>query len=192
MARAGLTAERVTLAAADIADQIGFDAVTVSAVARALGVKDPSLYSHVKSAQQLRERIALLALTELANVVASAIAGRSGKDALVAFAGGYRNYAKEFPGRYAASQMQLDPEVAAASAALKHSQMTRALLRQYNLEEPDETDAIRFLHSTFHGYVSLERGGGFQHSPRSADASWESLLNALDLILRTWPSVKLL
>ncbi len=188
MARAGLTPDRLTRAAADLADEIGFDNVTVSALARRFGVKDASLYSHLKNAQDLRTRVALLALAELADKVAAALAGRAGKDALVAFANAYRDYAKEHPGRYAAGQLELDPETAAASAGGRHAEMTRAILRGYDLAEPDQTDAIRMLHSMFHGYVSLETAGGFRHTPRDTDVSWSRSLDALDSLLRNWPA----
>lgn len=187
MARAGVTTERVTAAAADLADEIGFEGVTVSAVARIFGVKDASLYSHIKNVQDLRSRVAVLALAELADRGAAALAGRAGKDALVAFGNAYRSYAKEHPGRYTAAQMELEPEVAAGSAAGRHAAMTRAILRGYALAEPDQTDAVRLLHSAFHGYVSLERAGGFQHTPRAADASWSRALDALDVVLVNWP-----
>ncbi|MFI6264958.1 TetR/AcrR family transcriptional regulator [Micromonospora sp. NPDC051006] len=187
MARAGLTPERLTLAAAELADEVGLENVTISALARLFGVKDASLYFHLKNVQDLRIRVAGLALAELADQVADALAGRAGKDALVAFANAYRDYAKRHPGRYAAMQVDLDPETAAASAARRHSEMTRAILRGYQLSEPDQTDAIRMLHSTFHGYVSLERTGGFRHHPRTADVSWSRALDALDAVLRNWP-----
>ncbi len=188
MARVGLNTERLTVAGAELADEVGFDKVTVSALARRFGVKDASLYSHVKNSHHLRTRIALLALEELADRAAAAIAGRAGKDALTAFADTYRDYAHEHPGRYAAAQLDLDPETARASAAVRHSQLTRAVLRGYHLAEPDETDAVRLLGSTFHGYVTLERAGGFQHTPRSGGATWARILDALDALLRAWPT----
>lgn len=187
MARAGVTAERLTRAAAELADEIGFDNVTVAALARRFGVRDASLYSHVKSAQDLRVRMAVLALGELADLVAVALAGRAGKDALVAFADAYRDYARAHPGRYAAMRTELDDATARGSAAPRHSAMTRAILRGYHLPEPDETDAIRLLHSTFHGFVSLEAAGGFRHTPRATDLSWARALDALDAVLTNWP-----
>ncbi|MCW2865051.1 MAG: hypothetical protein JWP48_6759 [Actinoallomurus sp.] len=187
MTRAGVTAERLTQAAADLADEVGFENVTVSALARGFGVKDASLYSHIKNAQDLRVRVAVLALAELADRGAAALAGRAGKDALAGFANAYRDYAKEHPGRYAATRIELDPETAATSAAGRHAEMTRAILRGYELAEPDQTDAVRLLHSTFHGYVSLEAAGGFHHHPRDADVSWSRALDALDAVLRNWP-----
>ncbi|MFD0971083.1 TetR/AcrR family transcriptional regulator [Plantactinospora endophytica] len=189
MTRAGLTAERLTLAAAELADEAGLENVTVSALARRFGVKDASLYSHLRNARDLRVRLATLALTELADRAAAALAGRAGRDALVAFADAYRDYAGQHPGRYAAAQLDLDPETetAAADAARRHAEMTRAILRGYRLPEPDQTDAVRMLHGAFHGYVSLERMGGFRHHPRPADASWSRMLDALDAVLRNWP-----
>lgn len=188
MARAGLTPDRVTLAAADLADEVGFENVTVSALARHFGVKDASLYSHIRNARDLRSRVALLALSELADRAAAALAGRAGRDALVAFATTYRDYARAHPGRYAATQQELPELPASTAVARRHADLTRALLRGYDLPEPAQTDALRLLHSTCHGYVTLETAGGFRHHPRDVDASWAAALDALDTALRHWPS----
>ncbi|MFS4095313.1 TetR/AcrR family transcriptional regulator [Streptomyces sp. AF1A] len=184
MVRVGLTPERLTRAGAELADEVGFDQVTVSALARRFGVKVASLYSHLKNSQELRTRIALFALEELADRVADALAGRAGKDALAAFADAYRDYAREHPGRYAAARLRLDPETAAASAGVRHAQMTRAILRGYDLTEPDQTHAVRMLGSIFHGYVSLELAGGFEHSKPDAQESWAWIVDSLDALLR--------
>ncbi|WNI21213.1 TetR-like C-terminal domain-containing protein [Streptomyces sp. ITFR-16] len=188
MVRAGLTAERLTRAGAELADEVGFEQVTVSALARRFDVKVASLYAHLKNSHDLRTRIALLALEELADRGAAALAGRAGKDALTAFADVYRDYAREHPGRYAAAQYRLDPEAAAASAGGRHARMTRAILRGYDLTEPDQTHAVRLLGSVFHGYVSLEAQGGFSHSAPDSQVSWERVLDALDALLRNWPA----
>ncbi|KOV82016.1 TetR family transcriptional regulator [Streptomyces sp. NRRL WC-3618] len=188
MARAGLTTERLTRAGADLADEVGFDQVTASELARRFDVKVASLYSHVKNTQDLKTRIALLALEELADQAADAVAGRAGKDALTAFANVYRDYGREHPGRAAATRMRLDPETAAASAGVRHAQMTRAILRGYDLTEPDQTHAVRLLGSVFHGYVSLETAGGFSHSAPDSDETWTRTLDALDALLRNWPA----
>jgi AcrR family transcriptional regulator len=184
MARAGLTTERLIRAGAELADEVGFDQVTISALARRFGVKVASLYSHVKSSQDLRTGIALFALEELADRVADALAGRAGKDALAAFAAAYRDYAREHPGRYAAARLRLDPETAATSAGVRHAQMTRAILRGYDLVEPDQTHAVRMLGSVFHGYVDLEMSGGFDHTAVDPEESWSWIVDSLDILLR--------
>ncbi len=186
--RAGLTTERLVRAGADLADEVGFDQVTVSALARRFDVKVASLYSHLKNSQDLRTRIALLALEELADRAADALAGRAGRDALAAFADVYRDYARAHPGRYAAARLRLDPETAAASAGVRQAQMMRAILRGYDLPEPDQTHAVRLLGSVFHGYVSLELAGGFSHSSPDPQDTWAWILDHLDSLLRSRPA----
>ena len=188
MVRAGLTTERLVRAGAELADEAGFEQVTVSELARRFDVKVASLYSHLKNSQDLKTRIALLALEELADRAAEALAGRAGKDALRAFADAYRDYAREHHGRYQAARFRLDPETAAASAGGRHAQMTRAILRGYDLAEPDQTHAVRLLGSVFHGYVDLEAAGGFSHSAPDCQESWTRILDALDALLRAWPT----
>ncbi|GLW06472.1 transcriptional regulator [Microtetraspora sp. NBRC 13810] len=188
MARAGLTAERVTKAAADLADAVGFENITVSALARGFGVKDASLYSHVRNLQDLRERVTLLAAGELADRIAAAVAGRSGKEAMTAFANAYRDYALAHPGRYTATQSPVDPAVLATSTAYFRSiELTHAMLRAYGLSDPELTDAGRLMRSAFHGYITIEASGGFSHS-RDVQESWERALDALHLMLENWPA----
>ncbi|MFI6404080.1 TetR-like C-terminal domain-containing protein [Streptomyces sp. NPDC050548] len=187
MPRAGLTADRVVAAAADLADEVGFENVSLSALARGFGVKDASLYSHVRNLQDLRTRVAFLAGGELVDRIAVAVEGRSGRDALAAFADAYRAYALAHPGRYAATQIRIDQSLVAASPALRRTaDITYGLLRAYGLEEPDLTDAVRLLRSTFHGYCALESTGGFG-APRDVRRSWERVVDALHTALTHWP-----
>ncbi|MEV0270313.1 WHG domain-containing protein [Hamadaea sp. NPDC050747] len=187
MPRAGLSTERVVLAAADLADEVGFEAVSVSALARGFGVKDASLYSHVKNLQDLRERVALKASEEFADRIAAAVAGRAGRDALAAFAGAYRDFAVHHPGRYAASQMPLEPAVLERSSGPRRLiEATAAVLRAYALPEPDQTDAVRLLRSFFHGFADLEASGAFHH-PRGLDDSWARIVDSLHFLLEKWP-----
>ncbi|MGW2930632.1 TetR/AcrR family transcriptional regulator [Streptomyces sp. NPDC001156] len=187
MPRAGLTVERVVEAAAHLADEVGFEQVTLSALARHFGVKDASLYSHVRNLQDLRTRLALLAGGEMIDRIAAAVAGRAGKQALAAFADAYRAYALERPGRYAATQIRVDQALVADSPALRRTaEITYGMLRAYGLEEPDLTDAVRLLRSTFHGYCALEAAGGFG-APRDIQASWDKAVDALHVALEHWP-----
>ncbi|OSZ59187.1 TetR family transcriptional regulator [Streptomyces pharetrae CZA14] len=187
MPRAGITADRLVTAAVELADEAGFENVTLSALARRFGVKDASLYSHVKNLHDLRTRMALRAGGELIDRIAAAVAGRAGKDALAAFAGAYRAYALEHPGRYAATQIRIDQSLLADSPALRRTaEITYGMLRAYGLDEPDLTDAVRLLRATFHGYCVLEAGGGFG-APRDVDQSWNRAVDALHTALTHWP-----
>ncbi|MET4921555.1 TetR-like C-terminal domain-containing protein [Streptomyces sp. PSRA5] len=187
MARVRLTVDRLTEAAGVLADEVGFENVTVAALARRFDVKDASLYAHLRNAADLRTRIALLAVDEFAERVAAAVAGRAGKDSLVAFADAYRAFALERPGLYAATQMRVDPAITATPPSyLRTIEMTYGMLRAYGLTEPDLTDAVRLLRSTFHGFSTLEANGGFG-ADRDVRASWERTVEALHVLLEHWP-----
>ncbi|KUO12709.1 TetR/AcrR family transcriptional regulator [Streptomyces sp. DSM 15324] len=187
MPRAGLTADRLVAAAAELADEAGPDGVTLSALARRFGVKDASLYSHVRNLKDLRIRLALYVGGEMIDRIAPAVAGLAGKDALAAFAGAYREYALQHPGRYAAAQIRIDQDLAVDSAAMRRTaEITHGMLRAYGLAEPDLTDAVRLLRSTFHGYCALEAGGSFG-APRDVQRSWEKAIDALHTALTHWP-----
>ncbi|KQW47913.1 TetR family transcriptional regulator [Nocardioides sp. Root1257] len=187
MPRAGLTTDRVVRAGADLADEAGLDAVTLSAVARGFDVKVASLYSHVAGSADLREGIARLALDELADRASDALAGRSGRDALVAFATTYRDYAREHPGRYAATRIPVPADSPAVDAGRRHAALTRSILRGYDLDATASVHAVRLLGSVFHGFADLELSGSFDHSAPPADESWVAILDALDATLRRWP-----
>ncbi|MFJ8590970.1 TetR/AcrR family transcriptional regulator [Streptomyces sp. NPDC093598] len=191
MPRAGLTPERLVAAAADLADEVGFEGVTLSALARRFGVKDASLYTHVRNLKDLRTRVALLAGGEMIDRIAEAVEGReAGRDTLAAFAAAYRAFALEHPGRYAATQIRIDQRLVTGSPATRRTaDVTYGMLRAYGLEEPDLTDAVRLLRSTFHGYCALESTGAFG-APRDVQASWDRAIDALHVLLRNWPRDK--
>ncbi|MEU5378915.1 TetR/AcrR family transcriptional regulator [Streptomyces sp. NPDC003328] len=190
MARAGLSAERLVSAAAELADEVGYDNVTMSALARRFGVKDASLYSHIRNMQDLRTRLALFAGGEMIDHIAVAVAGRAGRDALTAFADAYRAYARRHPGRYAATQIRIDRSLVPDSPAMRRTaEITYGMLRAYGLDEPDLTDAVRLLRSTFHGFCMLEAAGGFG-APRDVEASWAKAVDALHRALEHWPREK--
>jgi AcrR family transcriptional regulator len=188
MPRAGLTPERLVDAASELVDEVGIDGLTLSLLARRVGVRSASLYSHVHNLEDLRIRITLRALTEMADRAAVAVAGRSGRDALAGLARSYRDYATEHPGLYTAARRPLDPPTARGSAGPRHAELTAAVLRGYDLPESEHVHAVRLLGATIHGYVELQRAHAFDHSTPNADASWERAVDALDQLLQHWPA----
>jgi AcrR family transcriptional regulator len=188
MARANLTPLVLIAAAADLADRDGFDAVTLSALARHFGVRTASLYSHVRDRSALLDGVHELALGELADRIAIAIAGRSGRDALIALADAQRDYARQSPGRWAALQRPAAPSTVGSEAAGQLVALTWAVLRGYPLPDVELVHATRLLGATVNGFLALEAAGSFGHRDPAPDVSWRRALDALDTVLRSWPS----
>jgi len=180
MARRGLDAAAVVAAGAAQADAEGLDRVTLAGLASELGIRTPSLYSHVNGLDDLRRRIGTQGARELSQKLGEAAAGRARHEALNAVAHAYREYATAHPGRYAAAQRRPDPDDAGAvAAATAVVDVVRAVLRGYGLEGDAAIHAIRGVRAALHGFVALEAGGGFG-IPLSVDESFAQLVATLD------------
>ncbi|MEU7176331.1 TetR-like C-terminal domain-containing protein [Micromonospora tulbaghiae] len=186
MPRAGLTPATVVREAAALADEVGYEKLTLAALAARLGVALPSLYKHVRGVDALHQKLAVLATAEIADVLTAAAAGRAGGDALRAVAAAYRAYARQHPGRYPAAQRAPDPadpdHLAAGERAVG---AVRAILLGYGLDGDAATDAIRMFRAAVHGFVALEAAGGFG-LPRDTDRSFDQMIAGLDRAYRSW------
>jgi AcrR family transcriptional regulator len=186
MPRAGLDADRVVTAAAFLADESGLENLTLAHLADYLGVRSPSLYAHVNSLADLRQKLATRGATELAAAIGHAAAGRAGGDALRAMADAYRAYAHEHPGAYAAAQRapDPDPDPEFAQAARATVDLMASVLRGYGLDGDDAIHGVRMVRAALHGFVALERGGGFG-LPISVEETYDRLIAVLDQGLRS-------
>jgi AcrR family transcriptional regulator len=176
MARAGLNTAAVVEAAAVIADADGLGAVTLSTVAAKLGVRPPSLYSHVAGLPDLKRRVAILAAEELAAALTEAVGGRAAGDALRAAGRAYRGWALEHPGRHAAMQFEAIRDEPAAERVVG---ALVSVMRGYALEGDAAIHALRGVRAAIYGFVTLEMGGGFG-IPLDTGESYEWLLDLLD------------
>ena len=186
MPRAGLSRDRVVDVAVAVADDVGFDRLSLAAVAQRVGVRLPSLYKHLESLDGLRRDVAVRAVEELGAAVTQATAGRAGRDALGPLARAYRDYARRHPGRYAATvRAPLPADEVHARAADAVLQVVYVVLAGYGLEGDDAVDGARALRAALHGFVVLETSGGFG-LPRDVDRSFDRLVLALDDALHGW------
>jgi AcrR family transcriptional regulator len=185
VARANLTSAAVIAAAAELADRDGFDTLTLSALARGLGVQTASLYSHVRDRAALIEGVHRLALGELADRIALAIGGRSGRDALTAFADTHRDYARQFPGRWTALQRPASAATVRSEPAGRLAALTLAMLRGYPLPETELVHATRLLAATVNGFLALQANGSITHRQPATEDSWQWALDALDAVFRS-------
>lgn len=197
MGRPGLNRSAVIAAAADLADELGFDAVTISILARHLGVRSPTLYSHISGATDLRTAVTAYVLDELADATSTAMAAGESRDLLVAYADAIRDFARRSPGRYDATTRQRVPPAsdpaaeipdsvaAAITAGRRNADLALAVVRRYGIAETNETYAVRLMSSLIHGYITLETSGTFAHSEPSSETTWTEVLDDLDRTL-TW------
>src|SRR3954469_9080169 len=155
--RLGLDRRAVVTAAVGIVDRDGIASLTMTKLADELGIRLPSLYAHVRSQGDLRRELWLWAVADLGERLGEVVMGRSGEDALLAFATELRDYARRNPGRY---QLTLDPPVPfdeeAAAVRRRANAPYKAVVRSFGLEGAAARDAGRALRAAIHGWVALE------------------------------------
>ncbi|CAN5570779.1 TetR/AcrR family transcriptional regulator [soil metagenome] len=178
MPRAGLTRQVVIAEAAALADLIGYDALTLTALAERVGVAVPSLYKHVASLDDLRRGVAVLALRELGEALVVGLSsapgrpGAPGRTPLHALADAFRSFATDHPGRYAATVRAVtadDPEPSAAAEAALATVLD--VLGAMGIRGDAAVHAARALRATLHGFVALEQAAGFG-LPQDVDESF--------------------
>ena len=183
-----MSKDKIIAAAAVLADGEGFDSLTLASVARLFDVRLPSLYGHVASVHELKKGVALLALHSLAERTEEAVAGRAGKDALMALVNTHRDFAKQHPGLFEASRYPLDGQSAALSGGVRVARVNHAMLRGYALADDDRVHATRLIGSFVLGFSLLELAGSFSHSTPDSELSWKRDIEGLDALFQSWAS----
>jgi AcrR family transcriptional regulator len=177
--RVGIDRDAVVRAAAKIADDEGWDALTLARVAGKLRVRSPSLYNHVGGLEALRRELKLLVMRELNTALTRATIGKSRDDAVRALAAAYRAFVKRHPGTYAATMVAApknDPAVEAAAGHLVETCLS--VLSGYGLDRREGIHALRAMRSAVHGFAALEIAGGFG-IPLDVDKSFDWLVSSL-------------
>lgn len=189
---------------------MGYEAVTLAALASRFGVAVPSLYKHIAGIDDVRRRLAIRSVRELGEMLAGALAdalanvppdradhhGAGAHDdgpdddaarmALRAVADGFRGYARAHPGRYAATVRAPAPKDVEHRRATDEVLATvLGLLARYGLEGDEAIDAARAVRSALHGFIVLEAAGGFG-LPRDVGRSYARLVDGLHVALCAW------
>lgn len=180
--RASLT--DITAAARAIAERDGLDAVTMSTVATAVGIRPPSLYKRVEDRRELLQLAIGSAATDLARQLAAAATSTTNPEtALSAIAAEFRSFAARNPALTAAlftAQANEAAEVGPLGDALSS---VMAVTSQLAPEAPLE--AARLFTAWAYGFAVMEQAGAFR-AGGDVDAAWHwALERTLDAVAST-------
>ena len=178
--RLNLTKQIVVQAAADLINVEGLEALSLSRLAKELGIRTPSLYNHVDGLPGLMRELSILNARNLADRISEAAIGQSGPEAIQAVMQAMRAYIKESPGLYlstvrtSGTQAKVDPEL--EQEETRSVKVGMALMTAFGLEGEEAIHAIRGLRSLVHGFATLEISGGFG-IPMDLDESFTRLVD---------------
>ncbi|MDI4644062.1 TetR/AcrR family transcriptional regulator [Cohnella hashimotonis] len=175
--RIGLDRATLLQAATEMADEYGLESVTLSSLAQKLKIRSPSLYNHVKGLPDLRRELALSGLSKMAARFEAVLPEACGDEVLHDFSVAYLDFARQHPGLYEAVQRAPDPEDRELSEA--GGQVVSLVVRvieTYGLSGDAAIHAVRGIRSVLHGFVSIERQGGFG-MPLDLDVTFRLLVD---------------
>ncbi|MFT4030683.1 MAG: TetR-like C-terminal domain-containing protein [Protaetiibacter sp.] len=180
MPRAGLNRDAVVALAVELLDADPGAPLTLAAVAARAGVAVPSLYKHLGSLDELRDGVAVVGVTRIADAVDGAAAAHDGFAAFAAAARAIRVEARAHPALYLASQPA--PGRAASPALVAAGERAvaalAAVLGRAGVAADREVDAVRIVRAAVHGFVLLETSGAFG-LPDDVEASFERMLDVV-------------
>lgn len=169
---AQISRSAVLAAALRLADEQGLAAVTMHAVARALGVTPMALYRHVTDKEALLDGLVELLLTEYPRPPAE---GRW-DERLVALADGIRATARRHPAVF--PLLLTRPAVTPAARTARDA--VQAALREGGMRDDEVARAERLISTAVLGFAASEAAGRFRHHDQSViDGDFAELLRWL-------------
>jgi AcrR family transcriptional regulator len=155
----GLTRSAVLDAAAALVDADGWQQLTMTALAARVGIRVPSLYTHVASAEAVLSAVQVRAHEALATRFQRAAMGKTGAQAFRALAQVLRDFAAEHGGLYDLALRRPFDHEAIVVAAEPSGAALSAVIESFGIDpSPDLTMSCL---ATLHGVIALERAGLF-------------------------------
>ncbi|WP_366247349.1 TetR/AcrR family transcriptional regulator [Terribacillus aidingensis] len=154
MPRMQLTKTMIIDTALSLAEQQGYEAVTMANIARSLSIKPPSLYNHFKNLEEIKHEMAEMAQIQLYDALKGT---EQTAQPLLSLAKAYVHFGSSHPGLYASSLPGGTGEVGE-----KLVQLIADGLTAFSLDETEEIHAIRGFRSMLHGFIDLNKHAGFK------------------------------
>lgn len=177
--RAGLDKKSIVKAAAELANEIGYDNISLKILAEHLGVRSPSLYNHISGLDELRHELMLYGWRCISSEIISAVNGLAGYDAICEMCRAFYRFASNNKGIFNAMlwyNKYADEETLEATKLL--FSIMYSLFTQINIPRWKAEHIIRTFRSFLEGFSLLVNNDSFGHSA-SIDESFDISLDIL-------------
>lgn len=179
MARAGLDKETVIKRAAELANEVGIEKITLKLLAEKLKVQSPSLYNHIRGIDDLQKEIMLFGWKQVERTMMDAAVCVSGYDALEAVCRAFYKYAIDNPGVFNAmlwyNKFQSEETQNATKELIP---MLYKVFSSLNISKENSEHLIRTYRGFLEGFTLLVNNHAFGN-PISIEESFELSLQVL-------------
>ena len=160
----GLSRDTIVAEAVAYIQESEQEVLSLHRLAERLGVKTPSLYNHIRNTEDLRQCVLQYAVDQFVQRLQQATDGKTGDEAVVAYAQAYYAIAREYQGLYRlimAVPGANGPEAQAITLPVLDTVVT--LLRCCGLSPEDIPHWQRVFRAILHGFIAQEQLGSFYY-----------------------------
>ena len=185
MARMGLDKSAVISRAAQLANDVGLENITLKALANDLNIQPPSLYYHISGLDDLKKELMIYGWLQMEDQILEAVAGISGYDAIEVICREFVKYATTNPGVFNAmlwyNKFENDE---ANNATKKLFSVVFKVFSSLNISQEDSEHLMRTFRSFLEGFALLVNHNAFGN-PISINDSLDLSLKVLIAGMRT-------
>lgn len=168
---------------AEIANEIGLDNLSLKLIAKNLNIKSPSLYNHISSLEEIKEKLMLYGWKQTEEKIIDSTIGVSGYDALRNMCNAFYEYATNNKGVFTAMLWYNKYENEELNkATTKLFNVIFKILKPLNISYDNINHIIRTLRSFLEGFSLLVNNNAFGNPisiKDSFDLSLEIIINGI-------------
>lgn len=177
---ATLDREAVISEAMSLTLQKGYRGYQWKDLAAALNIKPPSLYNHVRDLEEVQIEVTYRCLDRLAQYLELHLSKAQPEHRFETMLTAFRGFVRKYPHFYDAT---VQSHYGSRSYREKSSKVLEIILSAMGLTEGEATvHRVRLVRSLLHGFIELERRGGFGR-PEEIQKTFRLLIQAAEMIL---------
>lgn len=183
MSKNNISNELIIETSARLSNKVGLDNLSLKMIAEELNIKSPSLYNHISSLDEIKERLMIYGWKGLEEKVIESAVGVAGYEALRNMCYAFYDYATNNKGVFTAmlwyNKFESDEK---NNATTKLFTLIFKILQTLNISDNNKEHIIRTLRSFLEGFVLLVNNNAFGNPisiKESFDLSLEIIINGI-------------
>ncbi len=179
MTKNNISYELIIETAARLSNKVGLDHLSLKMIAEELNIKSPSLYNHISSLDDIKEKLMIYGWKQVEEKIIDAAVGVAGYDALKKMCYAFYHYAIHNKGVFTAMLWYNKFESTEKNkATTKLFDMLFKIMSSLNMSDEHIHHAIRTLRSFLEGFALLVNNNAFGN-PISIEESFELSLEII-------------
>ena len=183
MSKNNISNELIIETSAKLSNKVGLDNLSLKMIAKELNIKSPSLYNHISSLNEIKERLMIYGWKGLEEKVIESAVGVAGYDALRNMCYAFYDYATNNKGVFTAmlwyNKFESDEK---NNATTKLFSLIFKILKPLNISDNNIEHIIRTLRSFLEGFLLLVNNNAFGNPisiKESFSLSLEIIINGI-------------